>query len=152
MKAEKKQIMIFVLLTLFLASAGLCDIAQKTNSQPTVDNNNAARPTTQNPLAPKPSYESINNKSVNTGKLFFKMIGSLALVIVMAIGTFYLSKKTIGKMSSTQAKDIKILETAYLSKGRQLYIVKSLGKKLLIAASAEGITKLTELSDLSEPN
>ena len=151
MKAINKQIVIFTLLLLFLASAGLCDIAQKTDNQPTIDSNDNAN-AIKNPLVSKPSYESINNKSVNTGKLFFKMIGSLALVIVMAIGTFYLSKKTIGKMSSTQAKDIKILETAYLSKGRQLYLVKSLGKKLLIAASAEGITKLAELSDPSESN
>lgn len=83
----------------------------------------------------------------------FKSILSVIVVLVMFVGILYLAyitTKFIGKRYSVkgkQFKNLKVLETVAIGPDRQLMIVKTAGKCLLLGATPQNITLITELSE-----
>jgi flagellar biosynthetic protein FliO len=101
------------------------------------------------------NYPFITGDRLNTGELFYKMTFAVLLVIVLAIGAAYFSKKLLPKIARFPSKQIKIIETVSLGQHRNLYLVDVAGKKLLIGGTNESINRLADLSDpmadISEP-
>lgn len=84
---------------------------------------------------------------------YFKSILSVIVVLAMFVGILYLAyitTKFIGKRYSVkgkQFKNLKVLETVAIGPDRQLMIVKTAGKCLLLGATPHNISLITELSE-----
>jgi flagellar biosynthetic protein FliO len=87
--------------------------------------------------------------------LFLRMMISILLVVGLAAGALYLSKKVLPRVARMSAKEIRIVETVYLGPRKALHLVEVGHHKLLIGSTPENITPLATVSDawldLSKP-
>jgi flagellar biogenesis protein FliO len=76
---------------------------------------------------------------LGSGELFSKMIFSVALVAVLAVAAFYVSKKVLPKVTNTPNKEIHVMA---------LHVVQVGNRKLLIGSTNETIATLAHLDDV----
>lgn len=82
---------------------------------------------------------------------FLKNVLTVLIVLAMFVGILYLAyvtTKFIGKRYSVNGKsykNLKVLETIAVGPDRQLMIVKTAGKYLLLGATPQNISLITEL-------
>ena len=93
-----------------------------------------------------------NEEDFDPGKEFAKMMLSVLLVIVLAIGVLYLSKKVLPKMSSSQGRNIQVVETVHLGPRRWIHLVEIGGRQILIGSTNENITKLADITAANSDN
>ena len=83
----------------------------------------------------------------------FKSVLSVIVVLVMFVGILYLAyltTKFIGKRYSVKGKQFKnlsVLETVSIGPDRQLVVIKTAGKCLLIGSTPQNISLITELDE-----
>ncbi len=105
------------------------------------------------PLQPAPSYlaglkdPDPARPPLGNGELFSKMMLSVALVGVLAVAAFYVSKKVLPKVTNSPGKEIRIVETAYLGPRKMLHLVQVGNQKLLVGSTNETIATLAHLDD-----
>ncbi len=74
-------------------------------------------------------------------------------VIVLGIATLYLTKKFLPRITNLPGKKIRIIETVNFGTRKALHLVKIGNKHLLIASTADNITKLADVTDaLPDPS
>lgn len=84
---------------------------------------------------------------LDNGQLFLKMMGSVVLVIVLAVAALYLSKKVLPKVTQAAGKEIRVVETTYLGPRKALHLVEVGNQKLLIGSTNESIATLAHVGE-----
>lgn len=84
---------------------------------------------------------------LDNGKLFLKMIGSIVLVVALAVAALYVSKKVLPKVTNAAGKEIRVMETAYLGPRKALHLVAIGNQKLLIGSTNENIATLAHIGE-----
>ena len=82
--------------------------------------------------------------------LMLKTLGALCLVLAALMGTLYLMKRLTRPQEARQKGMIRLLSTFYLAPKERLHLMEVMGRKILIAVSAQGITRITEFGDHDE--
>ena len=89
----------------------------------------------------------LSDNDLDTGELFLKMMGAVALIIGLGVGLVYVSKRFLPKIGSVSGRQIQITETVPLGARKALHLVEVGGRKVLIGSTAERITMLADVSD-----
>jgi len=84
--------------------------------------------------------------SPSSTELFFKMMLSVLLVVVLGVAAIYISKKFGARITNLSGKDIRILETVHLGPRKTVHLLKIGNRRLLIGSTAESITKLADVT------
>lgn len=82
--------------------------------------------------------------------LMIKTLGGLCLVLAALMGTLYLLKRLTRPQEARQKGMIRLLSTFYLAPKERLHLMEVMGRKILIAVSAQGITRITEFGEHDE--
>lgn len=92
------------------------------------------------------------NATANYEYAFLKMLGTLGILLVLLIVTFWMFRRlSQGRMRQmNQNKTIKVIERRALSPKSILYLVEFSGKQILIAESQLEIRKIDEKTVLHE--
>lgn len=85
-------------------------------------------------------------------KQFIKMLGTLALLLALLIGSSWILKGMVKKqqLNMSSSDSIKVLERCPLSNTGGLYIVDIFDKSYLIGESPQGITLLKEFEETND--
>ncbi|MBN2270094.1 MAG: flagellar biosynthetic protein FliO [Sedimentisphaerales bacterium] len=89
---------------------------------------------------------SASTNSAGTRELFFKMMASVVLVVVLGAVAIYASKRLAGKIANLPGKKIKIVETAHLGPKKAVHLIKIGDLYLLIGSTNDNITKLADVT------
>ena len=89
---------------------------------------------------------SAPTNSAGTRELFFKMMASVVLVVVLGAVAIYASKRLAGKISNLPGKKIKIVETAHLGPKKAVHLIRIGDLYLLIGSTNDNITKLADVT------
>ena len=83
-----------------------------------------------------------------TSELFFKMMLSVLLIVVLGAGVIYVSKKFGARISNLPGKKIHVIETVSLGPRKAVHLLKIGNQGLLIGSTTESITKLADVTDI----
>jgi flagellar biosynthetic protein FliO len=83
-----------------------------------------------------------------TSELFFKMMLSVLLIVVLGAGVIYVSKKFGARISNLPGKKIHVIETVSLGPRKAVHLLKIGNQGLLIGSTTESITKLADVTDV----
>jgi len=87
-----------------------------------------------------------NSEFPATGReLFFKMMLSVLLVIVLGVAAIYICRKLLPGITNPLKGQIRILETVHLGRNCAVHLIGIGNQQLLIGSTNEGITMLAEL-------
>ena len=81
-----------------------------------------------------------------TRELFYKMMVSVVLVVVLGAIAIYASKRVMGKITNLPGKKIKIVETAHLGPRKAVHLLRIGDRCLLIGSTNDNITRLADLT------
>jgi flagellar biogenesis protein FliO len=95
----------------------------------------------------EPNFSTSSTISLGTRELFFKMMLSVLLVVVLGAAVIYVSKKFLPKITSPPGKAIHIIETAHLGPRKTLHLLKIGNQQFLIGCTSESITKLADITE-----
>ena len=82
-----------------------------------------------------------------TGELFFKMMFSVLLIVVLGAAAIYVSKKFGTRITNLPGKKIRVIETVSLGPRKAVHLLKIGNQRLLIGSTTESITKLADVTD-----
>ena len=86
-----------------------------------------------------------------TRELFFKMMFSVLLIVVLGAAVIYVSKKFGARITNLPGKKIHVIEPVSLGPRKAVHLLKIGNQGLLIGSTTENITKLADVTDaLSE--
>jgi len=83
-----------------------------------------------------------------TSELFFKMMLSVLLIVVLGTGAIYVSKKFGARISNLPGKKIHVIETISLGPRKAVHLLKIGNQGILIGSTTESITKLADVTDV----
>jgi len=106
-------------------------------------------------FANDPNFSAKTIESMGRQELFFKMMLSVLLVIVLGATAIYISKKLLPRITNSPGKKIHILETAHIGPRKTVHLLEIDNQRLLIGSTNENISTLIHLGpvaaeDLSE--
>jgi len=129
-------------------SVGRRDLSAKTIPDPTLGSSASL------PRGQSSEQRSTNQVSggLGRGELFFKMMFSVVLVIMLGAAAFYMSKKVLPRITNLPGKEIRILETAHLGPRKAVHLVKIGSQRLLIGSTNESISMLADVTEQDEPD
>ena len=142
MSDQKKKVgALFVVL---VVGGGLVALASRSTNQEKAD---ASQPQTKGSFLTNSDLSNAANTNLGSKELFAKMMFSVALVGVLAVAAFYVSRKVLPRVTNAPNKEIHVMETAYLGPRKTLHVVQVGSQKLLIGSTNETISTLAHLSD-----
>ena len=135
------------ILTLFVAlvvGGGLAALAARS-----ADSNKVSTTTSETPTSflNDPNLGQESSLGLDNGQLFLKMMGSVVLVVVLAVAALYLSKKVLPKVTHAASKEIRVVETTYLGPRKALHLVEVGNQRLLIGSTNESIATLAHVGE-----
>jgi flagellar biosynthetic protein FliO len=141
MKSKRGRIAIF--LTVMVLSGGVLVLrhsqAGEVSKSPTADSK---------PLfANDPNFFSQVPRQSSGQELFFKMILSVLLVIVLGVGVIYVSKRFLPKIPRLGVRDIKIAESISLGPNKTVHLLEVGNRKILLGSTNENIRMLADVTD-----
>ncbi len=86
-------------------------------------------------------FRTMEDDSSLLGKLF----GSIIVILILGWAAYYLTKKLGLKTSPVAGKYIEVLETVNIGSQKQLHMIRSGDKQILISSTAQNITKISEM-------
>ena len=89
---------------------------------------------------------SPQTNTAGTRELFFKMMVSVVLVVVLGAVAIYASKRLVGKIANLPGKKIKVVETAHLGPRKAVHLLRIGDRCLLVGSTSDNITKLADLT------
>lgn len=87
----------------------------------------------------------ISNTELSYGWLLLKTIGALAFILFLAILFIKYILPRLTYQASKKGSAIKVIEKFPLEARKSLWIVEVESKRLLLASSEQGLTKIDEL-------
>jgi len=104
-----------------------------------------------NSLFSDPNFAIKPQETLDTGRMFFKMMLAVGLIIAMGIGAIYFSRKLLPKIANLPGKKIQVIETVHLGPRKAVHLLRVGNQHILIGSTADSISKLADISDgLSE--
>lgn len=139
----KKKIVAFLVAVAFCGTALILRAAEPTGAEPAKE----AKENRNSLTISEPNFFEKSGDDLGTQELFFKMMVSVLLVIVLGVTAVYFSKKFLPKITNLPGKEIKIVETVHLGNRKTMHLVKVGSQRFLIGSTNENITKLAEIYD-----
>ena len=81
-----------------------------------------------------------------TLKLFYKMLFSVFLVIILGTAVVYISKKLMPRLTNSSGKQIRVIETTHLAPRKGLHLIQVGTQRLLIASTNDSVTMLADVT------
>ena len=104
-----------------------------------------------NSLFSDPNFAIKPQETLDTGRMFFKMMLAVGLIIAMGVGVIYFSRKLLPKIANLPGKKIQVIETVHLGPRKAVHLLRVGNRHILIGSTAESISKLADINDgLSE--
>ena len=139
----KKKIVAFLVAVAFCGAALIVCAGEPADAEPAKEASENNRSLTIS----EPNFFEKPGDDLGTQELFFKMMVSVLLVIVLGVTAVYFSKKFLPKITNLPGKEIKIIETVHLGNRKTMHLVKVGGQRFLIGSTNESIAKLAEIYD-----
>lgn len=152
MAAYKRKIIAFLVATALSGGTLTLCAAQALGTEPakpTSDNSSGGRGSL---FANDPNFSVAQADRLNTRELFFKMMLSVLLVVVLGAAAYYVSKKFGARFTNLPGKRIRIIETAHLGPRKTVHLLKVGNQHILVGSTSESITKLAEITDEQMPD
>ncbi len=143
MARHKKKIVAFLATVAFCGAVLAVRRAQSTPPE-------AAKPSFESPnpvFAKDPNFITKGPDSLNTRELFFKLMVSVLLVIVLGAAAIYASKRLLPKITNLPGRKIHVIETVHLGPRKSVHLLEIGNQRLLIGSTSESITKLADIHD-----
>jgi flagellar biosynthetic protein FliO len=102
----------------------------------------------QSPLESKAHLVSLETTDMESGNALYKMIVAMSIVAALGVAAIYASKKVLPKLSQTQGKKIKVLETIHLGPRKMVHLLEIGGQQILVGSTPDHITKLVDVIDV----
>ena len=80
-------------------------------------------------------------------EFYYKMLLSVSLVAGLGIAAVYVLRKVLPRISNLPGKQIRVVETAYISPRKGIHLIQIGARRLLIASTNETITMLSDVTD-----
>ena len=152
----KKKIVAF-LVTIALGSGVLVlcsaqSATDRTESEPgnagfrSVPADGGSKSKTGSLFANDPNFSERQSDSAGNRELFFKMVLSVLLVVVLGVAAIYVSKKLLPKITNLPGKEIRIVETVHLGPRKAVHLLEIGDRRFLIGSTNENITKLADIT------
>lgn len=145
MRLSKKKIAVFLLATVLCSSGTFVyssQFGENEDTKPLFSNSGST-------YGNDPNFTAGLNSGSSTGKVYFKMILMVLLVVVLGAAAIYLSKKLLPGLTHPSGKQIRIIETVHLGPRKAVHLLKIGDKQILIGSTNENITKLADVMDES---
>ncbi|MHC4593714.1 MAG: flagellar biosynthetic protein FliO [Planctomycetota bacterium] len=97
-------------------------------------------------FANDPNFSERQSDSAGSRELFYKMVLSVLLVVVLGVAAIYVSKKLLPKITNLPGKEIRIVETAHLGPRQAVHLLEIGDRRFLIGSTNENITKLADIT------
>jgi flagellar biogenesis protein FliO len=94
-----------------------------------------------------PNFAIKPQETLDTGRMFFKMILAVGLIIAMGVGAIYFSRKLLPKIANLPGKKIQVIETVHLGPRKAVHLLRVGSRHILIGSTAESISKLADIND-----
>ena len=147
MGLSKKKIVVFLLTIVLCSGVTFVYSAQSGTNESTkslFDNSGSL-------YGNQPNLTTGSDDNLGTRELFFKMMLTVLLVVVLGVAAIYLSKKLLPRFTHLPGKRIRVIETVHLGSRKTVHLLKIGNQQLLIGSTNENITKLADVTDqLSE--
>jgi flagellar biosynthetic protein FliO len=145
--AHKKKIVVFLL----TATVGSCMLAVCSVQSTTAEPEKPSFDNSRSLFTSDPNFSPASADNLGTRELFFKMMLSVLLVVVLGAAAIYISKRFLPKITNLPGKEIRIIETVHLGPRKAVHLLKIGSQWILIGSTNESITKLADVTDaLSE--
>lgn len=100
-----------------------------------------------NSLFSDPNFAIKPQETLDTGRMFFKMMLAVGLIIAMGVGVIYFSRKLLPKIANLPGKKIQVIETVHLGPRKAVHLLRVGSRHILIGSTAESISKLADIND-----
>lgn len=141
--AYKRKIVAFLVAVALVSGALVVCRAQSSTSEPMKSPfDNSGRM-----FASDPNFSVGSGGRVNTKEMFYKMMLSVLLVIVLGVTAIYVTKKLGGRVVRLPGRKIRIVETVHLGSRKAVHLLEAGNRRLLIGSSGESITMLADVTD-----
>ncbi len=94
-----------------------------------------------------PNFYATKSDNLSSRELFYKMMASVILIVILGGAAMYVSKKFLPKITSRADKNIRILETVHFGPRKTVYLLKAGEKKLLIGSAGDSIAMLADVTE-----
>ena len=143
MASYKKKIVVFLWAIALCSGATFVYSSQSATTECTkpLFNNSGSLPESQ------PSFSVGTDDNFNTRELFFKMMFTILLVVVLGTAVVYISKKFLPRFTHPSGKRIRVIETVHLGPRRTVHLLKIGNRQLLVGSTSENITKLADVTN-----
>lgn len=74
-----------------------------------------------------------------------KMTLAVLVVVALGVAVMYASKKIMPKLSHSEGKKIKLIETVHLGSRKTIHLLEIAGQQILIGSTPDRITKLADI-------
>ena len=81
----------------------------------------------------------------NLNNTLSRMMLAVLIVIVLGAAAIYASKKVLPKLSHSQGKKIKIVETIHLGSRKTIHLLQISDRQILVGSTHDRITKLADI-------
>jgi len=139
----KKKIIVSVTAAALYAAVPIfffCRANQAEAAEPPAGNTSPAPANTPNFYVTQPD-------NLSGRELFYKMMVSVILIVILGGAAMYVSKKFLPRIVSQSGKNIHILETTYIGPRKTVHLLKVGEKKLLIGSTSDSIAILADVTD-----
>jgi len=96
-------------------------------------------------FANDPNFSAKTIESMGKGELFFKMMLSVLLVIVLGATAIYISKKLLPRITNSPGKKIHIMETTHIGPRKAVHLIEIDNQRFLVGSTNENIRTLAHL-------
>jgi flagellar biosynthetic protein FliO len=94
-----------------------------------------------------PNFYATRTDNLSGRELFYRMMLSVILIVILGGAAMYISKKFLPKIVNPPGKNIRIIETTHLGNRKMVHLLKIGERKLLIGSTNENITMLADVTD-----
>jgi len=86
-------------------------------------------------------------RGLERGELFFKMMVSVVLVVVLGAAAYYLLKRLPGRLGQVSGREVRLVETVNLGSRRAVHLLRVGPRRFLIGSTSEEIVLLADLDE-----
>ena len=86
-------------------------------------------------------------RGYDTTGLMWQMLAAMVVILVLGVLAYIVVKRLLPKIGRTSGKRISVLETVYLQPKKALHLIQVGSRRILIASSPEGLTRMDDVTD-----
>ncbi|MDT8303699.1 MAG: flagellar biosynthetic protein FliO [Sedimentisphaerales bacterium] len=95
-----------------------------------------------------PDFLTNSNNGSGILELFFKFMVSILFLVALGVGSIYVSKRFLPKITKLSGKEIRIAETVHLGPRKAVHLLEIGERRFLIGSTNESITRLADLTSV----